>query len=432
MPNGTGQTIAIVVEYGDPNIYNDVNTFDKLFGITSSGSKLYDPKNQATWSESFLNVFDQSGNKISGNTFVGNPMPGSTLDSWIAETVMDVEWAHAIAPAANIELIECDPNASGNVPYGSPGSTSTLKLSGLLYGIYTATHLASNYAKASVVSMSFGYPPAGISSAANAQSPAQNYLQFENNLDQALFTQSGVTFVTGSGDQFVGGGLVGYPSTSPNVISVGGTVLSPTPNVAVGPNTLRGWSETAWPGTVGGTDEEVMPGYQLQFFHQLLGLRTTPDVAFLAANAAVVDSNGATQWPHLVLDGGTSLAAPCWAGLIALVNQERTSPLNAASPTEALSALYSLSPKDYNKIPPPPDFSAQNAGYNTWTGLGSPVATLLLPALVAYDSSPTIKQDPTFPPGTVGAPTTKASPPTAASAPRHSHTRLYLVPFRRA
>ena len=158
------------------------------------------------------------------------------------------------------------------------------------------------------------------------------------------------------------------------------------------------------PGLLAVQTKEVMPGYQLQFFHQLLGLRTTPDVAFLAANAAVVDSNGATQWPHLVLDGGTSLAAPCWAGLIALVNQERTSPLNAASPTEALSALYSLSPKDYNKIPPPPDFSAQNAGYNTWTGLGSPVATLLLPALVAYDSSPTIKQDPTFPPGTVGAP----------------------------
>jgi hypothetical protein len=410
-PTGAGQTIAIVVAYGDPYIFTDVNTFDKLFSQAAGAPVLYDPANSATWSESFLTVFNQSGKRLTDTPAVGDPSSDPNGNKWPVETAMDVEWAHAIAPAAKIDLIVCDEKIVNqellfnySIPYGDPAAHTTLKVDGLDYGIYTATHLPSGFAKPSVVSMSFGAPPSLISSQASVQSPPQLYLQLEKNLDQALFTQSGVTFVAASGDRFVGGGLVGYPSTSPNVVSVGGTVLTPTPK-----RMPRGWTEGAWFDTVGGTDRETMPLYQQLFFGKFVALRTTPDVAFLADHGAVFHKSPyATSYlSGLTSESGTSLAAPCWAGLIALVNQGRGAALNSTSPTEALDALYSLSSKDYYKIPPPPDFSknpGETANYNHWTGLGSPAATRLIPALIAYSRGTAIKQDPTFPPGDVGVP----------------------------
>ena len=83
---------------------------------------------------------------------------------------------------------------------------------------------------------------------------------------------------------------------------------------------------------------------------------------------------------------GTSLAAPCWAGLIALADQMRVvADLPAwTGPTQTLPRLYSLPAADFHDITSgtttgSPNYTAA-AGYDLVTGLGTPVANLLVPA----------------------------------------------------
>ena len=96
--------------------------------------------------------------------------------------------------------------------------------------------------------------------------------------------------------------------------------------------------------------------------------------------------------------GGTSLSAPAWAGLLALANQGRAAAgeptLNSSSPTETQQALYSLPQSDYNVITSGFNGYTANAGYNLVTGLGTPVANLLVPDLVAYQGPGTFVSGP--------------------------------------
>jgi subtilase family serine protease len=96
--DGTGQTIAIVVAYNDPNIASDVDMFDKSFAVNSGGwQTLY---SQYGASSKFLTVAKPEGNP--GTDPTGN---------WEIETALDVEWAHAIAPGAKILLVEANTNS---------------------------------------------------------------------------------------------------------------------------------------------------------------------------------------------------------------------------------------------------------------------------------------------------------------------------------
>ena len=118
LPNtetGTGQTIAIVDAYNDPSIKNDLAVFDAQFNLPAPPS---------------FNVVSETGSTTS------LPPRGS---GWDAEESLDVEWAHAIAPGANIILVECN----------SPNS--------LYNGVtWAATPTSSGGGGASVISMSFG------------------------------------------------------------------------------------------------------------------------------------------------------------------------------------------------------------------------------------------------------------------------------------
>jgi subtilase family serine protease len=81
---GAGQTIAIIDAYFDPNIRSDLATFDAQYGLSAPPA------------------FAQY---IEGGMFYDN-------SEWALETALDVEWAHAIAPAANIVLVETQPDLS--------------------------------------------------------------------------------------------------------------------------------------------------------------------------------------------------------------------------------------------------------------------------------------------------------------------------------
>jgi subtilase family serine protease len=256
--------------------------------------------------------------------------PGNNT-GWAQETALDVEWAHAIAPTARIVLVVA----------------KTASINNLLGAVdYAVANLGAN-----VVSMSWG----GSESASEVTWDSH-------------FNVAGVTFVASSGDNGESTG-VEWPAASPFVISVGGTSLY------LDANNNR-TAETAWSGSGGGISViEALPGFQNGFL--AASGRGVPDVSYLGdPNTGVEVVYGG----RLYVFGGTSVGAPQWAALVAVSNSMRSSgTLNAAD-----SALYSL-PADLFDITSgqngsdPDDFAV--GGYDLVTGLGSPMAQNLVPAL---------------------------------------------------
>ena len=211
----------------------------------------------------------------------------------------------------------------------------------------------------------------------------------EANYD-STFNVPGVTFVAGTGDY--GAADPEYPAFSPNVVAVGGTSLNLNADSSY--NSETGWGYTSassgeFIGSGGGISlYEPEPAYQEGV--QSTGSRTTPDVSLVAdpaTGAWIADPyNLGADNPFEVV-GGTSLSAPAWAGLVALANEGRAAAgeanLNSASPTDTQQALYSLPQSDYNEITSGSNGYTAGAGYNLVTGLGTPVANLLVSDLVA-------------------------------------------------
>ncbi|MGC8642287.1 MAG: hypothetical protein ACP5XB_20690, partial [Isosphaeraceae bacterium] len=331
--DGSGQTIAIVDAYDDPGLVSSTNPsfatsdlamFDKQFGLP-------DPP-------SFTKLDEFGG---------ANYPTTDPAVSWELEEALDVEWAHAIAPQANIVLIECNSASVGDL---------------LNAGAKTAASLPG----VSVVSMSFGTTEFGS----------------ETSYDKNLVTpvgHQGVTFVASTGDSGTPGE---YPAYSPNVVAVGGTSLTLNAD-----NSYN--SEVGWSGSGGGASQfETEPACQQAV--QNTGMRTIPDVSFDADPGTGVDVydsfDRANPWVQL---GGTSLAAPCWAALIAIANQGRVAAgaTTLDGPSQTLPAIYSLSSADFHDVTSGSNGLQATQGYDEITGLGTPVANLLVPDLAFYKIS---------------------------------------------
>jgi subtilase family serine protease len=197
--DGSGQTIAIIDDFNDPTVIADLDDFDRAMHLsTNSSPTLY--QQYGPWS-SFLTVYNQHGRNItahvadSGTKSQGVPTVDPT-GGWEGEETLDVQSAHAIAPGAKIDFIECS---------GRDGNKGLLK----------GTAMAKKLAGVSVVSMSWGFTET----------------KGERADDSRIFVtprgHRGVTFVTAAGDAgTVRGVNAGYPSFSPNVLSVGATQLT--------------------------------------------------------------------------------------------------------------------------------------------------------------------------------------------------------------
>ncbi len=141
----------------------------------------------------------------------------------------------------------------------------------------------------------------------------------------------------------------------------------------------------AWASSGGQSQFEPKPSYQESV--QESTQREIPDVSFDGST-----ESGVTCYEQGKLTNhhaGTSIAAPCWAGLFAIANQGRVaaggSTFNStANPTQALEALYSLPAADFNAITSGYNGYSASAGYNEVTGLGSPIANDLVPDLASY------------------------------------------------
>ena len=339
--NGAGETIAIVDAYDDPSISADLAAFDQQFGIAAPPS--------------FVKVGINRNGVASTTSF---PTANS---GWAGEIELDVEWAHAIAPAASILLVEA---------YNATDSS-----------LMTAVDYARNYSGVVAVSMSWG----------------QNEFAGQTVYDSHFTTpagHTGVTFFASSGDS----STIGYPATSSHVVSVGGTSL----NVDSAGNYL---GESAWSGSGGGLSQVIgQPSYQNNLvIHSgsrivpANGMRAGPDVAFNAdpyTGVAVYGAFGFGGWAQV---GGTSAGAPAWAGLMAIVDQGRlpagqTSQTSLDGYTQTLPALYALPSSDFHDITTGSNGNVNGSagpGFDLVTGRGTPVANLLVAALSGNTSTTT-------------------------------------------
>jgi subtilase family serine protease len=322
--DGSGQTIAIVDAYNDPNIAADLLTFDTAFNLPAAT----------------LTVVGQTGTAQLPQNATGG------TNSWGIEISLDVEWTHAAAPGAAILLVEASSSSDGN--------------------LFAAINTARNYPGVSVVSLSWG------SSEFSSETAYDSYLTTPSG-------HNGVTFVVAAGDT---GAQVEYPAASPNVVAVGGTTLTTGSNGNY--VSERAWGGSGG----GVSAYEAQPAYQAGVVPTSITTthRAVPDVAADAdpgTGVAVLDSwdlGSSSPWIQV---GGTSVSAPLWAGVLAIANQGRvlTGSATLDGPSQTLPALYALPAGNFHDITTGSNGYPALQGYDLVTGCGSPLVNLLAPAL---------------------------------------------------
>ncbi len=180
--NGAGTTIAIIDAYQNPTMAGDLAHFDSLNGLDA-------PPRFRTFAPYGLTPFDPNDPNQVG---------------WSAEIALDVEWAHAIAPEAKIDL------------YLALSSTDadTARVEEYVIAHHTAD----------VISMSYS----------DAEQCEPTNVRAKEHAAFAAGTEDGITLVAGAGDwgaaQYSCDGnsfikAVGVPASDPLVTGVGGTTL---------------------------------------------------------------------------------------------------------------------------------------------------------------------------------------------------------------
>ena len=321
--DGTGQTIAIVDAYANPNIVADLARFNAAFNLPAANLEI----------------------KVVGGPVPNAPGPSQTDAPWGQEIALDVEWAHALAPGASILLVE------------TPGTDQGL-IDGVIY--------ARSRPEVSVISMS--WIEASI-------------------LNDAIFTtpagHRGITYIAATGDD---GSQAGYPAASPNVLAVGGTEFATPLNStgdypAAGEVAWKGSSggvvaiEPQLPaqrlavGNLGGraTPDVAFDAHSSLAVYDSYDYGNTPWVAVFGT------SIGAPAWSSLVAIADQGLALN---GLSSL-----------DGPTKTLPALYGIArsgnlASGFNDITSGANQLKQaGPGYDLVTGLGTPKAPYIAATL---------------------------------------------------
>jgi len=297
LPTGGWGAIAIVDAGDYPTAAADLAAFDSYYGIPAANLTV-------TW----------PGGKI-------NKPP--VYSDWLVEEALDIEWAHAMAPAAKLFLVE-------SIQVNTDPTWAAVQLAAKL--------VAQN--GGGVVSMSWGDPE----------------VKQEKNWDH-YFTTPGVVFFAASGDSGIGVSI--YPGASPNVVSVGGTYFNRDPNG----NFVN---EVYYTGGGGGdlSPYEPTPSYQNGIAGIVGTHRGYPDVASDFCCAPIYLKGG---WYSV---GGTSWASPTFAGIVNAAGNKQTSSVNE------LTWMY-------NELANPAEYSADfnditlgdsrcKVGWDLCTGIGSP------------------------------------------------------------
>jgi kumamolisin len=266
---GSG-VIAIVDAYDYPTAQADFDTFSTQFGLPHSTDNVCNGANPC-----FVKVLASNG-KIRSNC------------GWGQEAALDIEWAHAMAPYAQIILVEAKSNSFTDLFTAIDVATNIVKSGG-----YNANlQLGGGTLNKGQVSMSWG----------------GSEFSSEASYDSHFPSNGGVVYFASSGDT---GGKTIYPSASPNIVAAGGTSLHLSGST---------WVETGWSGSGGGPSAyETKPSYQSAVAAITGSKRGIPDFSFDAdpsTGVSVYDSTSCQGLVGWLVFGGTSVSSPSLAGIV--------------------------------------------------------------------------------------------------------------------
>jgi subtilase family serine protease len=392
---GQGVTIAIIDSFGNPNMASDLANFNTQMGLPHMCGE----PGQACGAgiPTFQHVFWNGQTEVKSPPANSNGTGSQARDAWTVETALDVEWAHAIAPMANILNVTTNP-------------AETQGVQGLPAMMDAEQFIVDNH-QATVITQSFGTTEEAFGST-----------QALLNLRHAFISAAanGVTVLASSGDGGTANAIktptknpttvpfptVIWPASDPLVTAVGGTYLCTDPVTGSGvdsadpPSACQahpGVREVGWIDSGGGFSHIfATPGYQGALpagsTANTSGMRGVPDVGFQASartGPLVYDTApGAGGW---FIVGGTSCSSPEFSGIVAIADQIAGHGLGqinptlyklAADPAKYGTDFYDVTTGNNQADPSIPGYPA-TTGWDPVTGLGTPNAAMLAPALAA-------------------------------------------------
>jgi subtilase family serine protease len=374
--DGRGKTIIIVDAFQSPNIIQQLNRYDTFYGLPSLNG-LGGAPNAA------LGTFTQ----IAPDGLTPFDPTDGNMIGWAEEISLDVLWAHAIAPGANITLVLAKSNDDAD--------------------ILSATKYAVDHNLGDVISQSFGENE-------SCMDPNLVHAQHQVFADA---TMKHITLFASSGDfgsaqgSCDGSSLVlaaSSPATDPLVTAVGGTelhadryclpVLGCDPAAHPAPGTYEGevvWNEPDI-GAGGGGFSVLFdePSYQEGTIHGGKQ-RGEPDVSYSAAvlHGVLTYLNIPGIPAGFYLFGGTSAGSPQWAAITAIADQKAGYNLGFINKVmyhigqarpHYFASFFDVTSGD-NGFFGVPGFDA-GAGWDAATGLGSPISDGLVDNLIRFVS----------------------------------------------
>jgi subtilase family serine protease len=308
---GRTRTVAIVDAQDDPYALSDLSTYRSQFNLPPiCGAR-------TTWDCVTFTKVNEKGET--------SPLPDAD-PGWSQEISVDLDMVSAICPNCNILLVEAD---AATVQDLSKAEDTAIDANPVSIGNSWGT------------------------TEWNTQTT-----------DDKHFVHPGIAITAAAGDYGYG---VQWPASSPDVIAVGGTTLTPAPG------SRRGWSETAWSGDGSGCSAvEPQPVWQshVSTLKSVCAQRAMSDVAAVAdpnTGVAVYDSY---QLPGWVVFGGTSVSTQIISAVYGLAFWPNTS--------TGASALYAASPRNFFDVTSGSDgtcgsdLCTASVGWDGPTGLGTP------------------------------------------------------------
>ncbi|WP_035805036.1 S53 family peptidase [Kitasatospora mediocidica] len=363
---GAGRTIVIVDSFGSPTIQHDLDVYSAQYGIPSANVKVV--------KSGTVPPFDPTNGDMTG---------------WAEETTIDVDMAHAMAPGANIVLLETgvsETEGTTGFPEMMTGEDALIK-----QGV------------GDVISQSFGatentfpgFDKGDYSSLLNLRYAFKDAAAHGVTV-LAASGDDGATDAESDGSTLYPQQVTSWPPSDPLVTGVGATTVKLDDNGnRLSPDTV--WDDPSTDsGASGGGKSKVFnrPLFQTGVAGVVGNSRGVPDVSMLGDpltgvwtyNSFGPDDNGWELW------GGTSVATPIFSGVVALAAQEaghRLGNLNyglyalgalqqAGAPGTGLTDVVGGS-NTYNGVPGQP----VTPGYDLATGWGTVDASKFVPAIAA-------------------------------------------------
>ncbi|MEU6355741.1 S53 family peptidase [Streptomyces sp. NPDC047072] len=307
--NGSGQTVAIVDAYDDPNAEADLATYRDYYGLSD-----------CTTANGCFKKVSQTGSTTS--------LP-SADSGWAGEISLDLDMVSATCPNCNILLVEAKSATDAN----------------LGTAVNEAVKLGAKF-----VSNSYG----GTESSS------------DTTYDTSYYNHPGVAITASAGDEAYG---AEYPAASRYVTAVGGTKLSTSSNSRGWTESV--WKTSSTEGTGSGCSSyDAKPSWQTDTGCTKRMIADVSAVADPATGVSVYDSYGSdgTGWNTY---GGTSASSPLIASVYALAGTPSSSSYPASFPYAHTSALNDVTSGN-NGTCSTAYFCTAESGYDGPTGWGTP------------------------------------------------------------